>query len=416
MKPRGKRLRAITEAPPPARTLPGDLVLEIAAWADAATLVRFAASCKPLRRDILNPDFVRRFRVTPTACLLGFLHAYDHMVLAIRPSALFSLIQPTTPAAASLSGTRIVPRLSRGALDDFLGRYVPLSSRHGLLVLRRRHIKRRGSRDICVFDPFTGDRSFFSPPDIKRDFSYTYTLLTAADGVGSSFLLVAADFMNLGRSCSIKIQTVSSANSDREWGPVAVSNHPLQKMSYLSPWGGVVVLGSLIHWLMYATDKGSLILTYNVGTTTAGSIELPADVLPEGQILLNHHLTSSSDGRLILLAADGYTVSIWHLLSTGDGWEQQASIDISPLVPDLTQRWQELHRRIKFVGGTGGRSGAVLLRPSTIDYRLLNGENRIFLLDMETKEMRRISNQDYTGSSFPYEVDLASRLSVMKIF
>ncbi|TVU34559.1 hypothetical protein EJB05_16395, partial [Eragrostis curvula] len=244
-----------------------------------------------------------------------------------------------------------------------------------------------------------------------------YTLLTAADGVGSSFLLVAADILNIGRSCSIKIQTVSSANSDREWGPVTVTNHPLQKKFHLSPWSGVVVLGSLIHWHMYSADKGSVILTYHVAATTAGSIELPADVLPEGQISLNLHLTSSPDGRLILLAADRFTVSIWLLSSTGDGWERRASIHISPLVPDLTQRWPELCRRIEFVGAAGGRSGAVLLQPSTINYLDRKGENRtLILLDMETKEIRRINNGDYIRSSFLYEVNLASRLSAMKIF
>ncbi|KAF8684761.1 hypothetical protein HU200_044183 [Digitaria exilis] len=73
---------------PPAltTTLPADLLPEIAARSDITTLVRFAACCKPLRRDILRPAFIRRVCREPgpgggaavvPPFVLGFLHAYD---------------------------------------------------------------------------------------------------------------------------------------------------------------------------------------------------------------------------------------------------------------------------------------------------------------------------------------------------
>ncbi|TVU34562.1 hypothetical protein EJB05_16398, partial [Eragrostis curvula] len=388
MKPPGKRLRAITEPPPvedtSARTLPGDLVLEIVSRADAATIVRSAACCKPLRRDILSPGFIRRVRQHPgaAACVLGFLHAYDKAVREPRPPALFSLLHP-----ASLSENRVVPLLSRGAAADVLGRYVPVTSRRGLLLLRRRHIHHCWNTDICVYDPFTGDRAFFPrPPDLIYGDIHKYALLTAADGIGCAFLLVAADFINLGSSCSIKVQTVSSAAADRKWGPLMTFTHPFSPEYSLYPCCGAVVLGTLIHWLMYGGND-SVILTYRVGATAVGSIELPAaPCSPSGYGGFNLHLTSCTDDMLRLLVSDGYTVSIWLLLSTG--WERQAVIDVTPLVPKLPQRWPEPDMVIKFKSA-GGRSGAVLLQACTISYLERDHEYRSILLDMETKETRR---------------------------
>jgi hypothetical protein len=62
---------------------------------------------------------------------------------------------------------------------------------------------------MCVYDPLTGNLThLLSAPDIDRHSGrvpYTYVLLTAADGICLSFLLLAAEF-NTWLTGSIKVQ------------------------------------------------------------------------------------------------------------------------------------------------------------------------------------------------------------------
>ncbi|CAN6362373.1 unnamed protein product [Urochloa humidicola] len=245
MSPR-KRCRASTAAPPaeatttPAPALPPDLVLEVIARSDAATLVRCAACSKPLRRDILSRAFIRRVchhhgpggaaAVPPR--LLAFLQSYDKffglalsLASPLLPPPPFSLAHPATPAAARLF-------VSRAGAAGLLARYEPVTSRGGLVVLRRRQHRTTGMPDesaaICVYDPMAGARAFLPDSPEMANFSpdngfSTYVLLTAAsDGIGiggsSSFLLLAVDFtMLMYPASSIKVRTFSSGAG--EWGP-----------------------------------------------------------------------------------------------------------------------------------------------------------------------------------------------------
>ncbi|TVU48936.1 hypothetical protein EJB05_00222, partial [Eragrostis curvula] len=114
-------------APPPAEEatrgcpLPADLLLEIVARSDAATLVRSAATCRSLRRDIRRPAFIRRVcndgpgAVVPPR-LVSFL-GLESMPppYASMPPPSFSLAYPATPAAASLSEKHLAPFLTRSA-------------------------------------------------------------------------------------------------------------------------------------------------------------------------------------------------------------------------------------------------------------------------------------------------------------
>ncbi|OEL19661.1 hypothetical protein BAE44_0019317, partial [Dichanthelium oligosanthes] len=108
----GKRCCAFTSTPPPdattpARALPSDLVLDIVARSDAATLVRCAACCKPLRRDILSPAFIRRVCHGPGAAvpprLLCFLQSRDMIFSSAESRASSPLFTHT--AAPSSSAT-----------------------------------------------------------------------------------------------------------------------------------------------------------------------------------------------------------------------------------------------------------------------------------------------------------------------
>jgi hypothetical protein len=349
------------EADLPEPTLPYDLLPEIAVRSDVTTLVLCAASCKVLRREILRPAFIRRVcrglagcAAAVPPCALGFLHAYDKSRMDVDkyhdqppPAPCFSVAHPASPGVASFFEEHLAPFVARTAGKSLLGDYEPLTSRQGLVVLRRRYLGGDRSSEACVYDPMSGDRTFLPvPPNIRvRDrkvseyvygVSYTYVLLTAVDGIGiggDSFLVLAADFSGL-RPTKITVQTVSSDNAGDgacAWGPITtVATHPRSHWSSdssLQPQCSAVVLCGLIHWLMYEEEEqyGDFrqvhlqfhfhILTYNVRTATAGLIELPkgkGDVrVPKDSKTSNLHLASSPDGRLSLHVADKRKISVW---------------------------------------------------------------------------------------------------------
>nr|CAB3498662.1 unnamed protein product [Digitaria exilis] len=440
--------------------LPADLLPEIAARSDVTTFVRFAACCKPLRREILRPSFIRRACRGPSAaavvppCVLGFLHAYDRARMGEEyqdhpPAPFFSAAHPATPGVASFFDKHLAPFAARTAgSSSLLGDYEPLtSSRDGLVVLRRRYLGDGDqSSDMCVYDPMSGDRAFLpSPPGFKiwergaseYGVSYTYVLLTAAaDGIGSSFLVLAAAFDRLGRvTDNLMVQTVASSSSGKAddggtytWAPVTMATHAPSQWFSLQPHSDAVVLRGYIHWLMYdfLGPVRFRILTYDVGTATAGSIELPKekDALPFScdRILLG----SSPDGRLSLHVAKKLKISVWLRRPAaggdGDGWSRHAVIDIARAARSLTPPGMPYYWCIKDAvdfASSGVRSGAVLVRPFNAYFteRMMEEgcEEVLAVLDMETKKMRRV-NKRKNITLFPYEVDLEARLLAMKTF
>lgn len=421
------RLLPPPEATTPACTLPHDLLLEIVARSDVVTVVRSAATCKPLRRDILSPGFIRRVcqhgpngGVVPPF-LVGYLRVDNK---AGWERAFFSLVHPATPAATSFfSDDHLAPFLSRrdAAGANGLGkRYRPLTSRNGLVVLRR------GWSGICVYDPMTGNQACLPhPPNIGKGHRelygvyYTYVLLTAADGIGCSFLVLATD----SRVSCIQAAWSDAADGTSGWGPVISVAEPDRHRGFYCGHSCAVVLNGLIHWLLcigYASPPNMYIRTYDVprhGTravTTTGSIEVPKACLPDRCEESDVHLTSSPDGRLSLLVADRFTISVWLLSGSGSTgrWARQSVIDTEPIVlPVSLSEWPS---NVDFVTSLAGvRSGAVLLRPfMSWDFLNDKGKKGLLLVDVGTEEMRRVNKK----KGFPYEVDMEARLSAMKIF
>ncbi|CAN6349359.1 unnamed protein product [Urochloa humidicola] len=86
--------------------LPADLLLEIAARSDVAAVVRCAATCKLLRREILSPAFIHSVcrRAAPPR-LVGFLGGRGG----------FSVAHPRTPAAKSFARSHLAPFIRRSA-------------------------------------------------------------------------------------------------------------------------------------------------------------------------------------------------------------------------------------------------------------------------------------------------------------
>ena len=171
------------------------------------------------------------------------------------------------------------------------------------------------------------------------------------------------------------------------------------------------------------------ILTYDVRTAMAGSIEVPKRALPQYCKVSNLHLASSPDGRLSLHVANKLKISVWLLMRApagDDGWSRHAVIDIATtarsLTPPGTPYYWWLKGAVDFAS-SGARSGAILLRPFTGDDWPTDKveeeeevEEALAVLDMETKELRRRVIKKKHITLFPYEIDLEARLSAMKMF
>ncbi|CAO2042055.1 unnamed protein product [Urochloa humidicola] len=259
---------------------------------------------------------------------------------------------------------------------------------------------------MCVYDPVTGERTFFPcPPGFWRHYyrplGAVFVLLTAGDGIGCTFMLLVAnlnDFMDC--SCTIDIHTMSSDAVGTWSRPTEYVGDAIRPWHSLEPCREAVVLkGGLIHWL---ADCCTEILTYDVATSKPGSIKLPLSTRCSARYL---HLGISPDGRLRLLVADmGFVISVWLHSASGGGWELDSVIDteekLRSLDPDITLPL------IAFKS-SGEKSGVALLQ-------IYGRDRSLVVLDVETREMHMIAN--LCRDSLLVEVDLHSRLQTMKAF
>ncbi|CAL4932572.1 unnamed protein product [Urochloa decumbens] len=361
MLPQKARRRAPEASP--TGTLPTELMLQIVARSDAATLFRCAAACKLLRREILSPAFVRRVCREPDGIVpprgLGFL------------GDTLSIVRLGTPAAASFAKKILAPFVSRSA-GDLLAQYWPQTSRGGLVVME-------GKSDMCVYDPMTGERTFLpSPPDMEEP---------------------GAEWSDATRAGNPRL-------------PWAV---PLW-MRGDGPDHEAVVISGVVHWLVR-----EYVLTYDVGTAAVGRIKFPKRChryLSARELRLG----STPDGKLRLFGQyRGFTVCSW-VLDTGghDGWSPRAKVDTLPKLMslsggrseydyydgyDIERFFRRYDDKVEVEGVGDQRSGVAVLRLA----------NLVFILDMDTREICKISGGKKL-CGLPLVVDLPSPLSTMQIF
>ncbi|KAJ1254469.1 hypothetical protein BS78_K058600 [Paspalum vaginatum] len=401
-----------------------------------------------LRRGILSGAFIRRvFYHGPDGAdsadavvprhLFGFVDSYAKFRGAVSegapPPPAISLAHPYTPAAARLFAHHLAPFFSwggGGGADLLACFYDTLTSRDGLVVLRRRYPRMSRETGVCVYDPMTGATSFFPDP-MDEEYSgfgdtMTYVLLTPSDyGVGCAFLLLMADFTGFADPApgcsSIMIQTVSSSDAAAaggrgEWRPATTAPcRGSHRSKLLHP--SAVVVGSSIHWVMFGgTGRAQRdylhVLTYNVCTRVAGLIELPMDRLPESYTTsgdANLRLASTTDGSLAMLCREGLKISVWRLSVSDDaGWAPHAVINtetpLLSLLPGMPQPCRILFECL------GERSRVLLF---TVKGRGFQG---LVVLDIETQEMHKVDAEIIHIQAIPFEVDLESRFLRMKTF
>ncbi|KAK1614076.1 hypothetical protein QYE76_019593 [Lolium multiflorum] len=389
-----KRRRENPSVPetPIAWTLPADLVLEILSRSEPRAVIRCAATSKLLRREILRPSFIRQASHQAAPCVLAHLTCKNKHV---------ALVHPVTHVAASFCDDILSPFLSRHSVSLF-DQYSILVSRRGLILLRRRTIKYppefddTSCSDLCVYDPMSGVQTFYSePPGITS--CCQYVLLTAADGIKCSILLVAIDHYG----SSLKVQTASSCGT---WSPVTGCDNHLPWWSIKTRIDPAVLNGGIIHWMENSCKE---ILSYDASTGKTGTVELP----PTNGNVYQLHLATSSDGKMLkLLAIERFIMSVWLQLPVstagGSGWSLEAVINMEEKLRSLDPAIIGSQKPIKF-NGFGKRSGeVVLLRVCVHGYM-----DTVIVFDLETMEMHKQKR----GISL-LEIDLPSRLQTMKIF
>ena len=298
MAPSRNSRRAESARPPRVWKLPADILLQIVARLDLRSLVRCASTCTLLRRDLLSPPFSGLVSQA-SLCILAYL-----CTDAKKP---LSLVHPTTPAALSFCHNHLSRFLSRKPAGTLLGKYKPLSSRDGLILLQRLYVKNRQNKsergmDLCVYDPMSGAQTFFSnPPEIRILDEWSdqkYVLLTATDGIDYSFQLLVFDLGGRG----MRVHTASSYGT---WGVIQNNFGGYSLKKHGEP---AILRGGLIHWIMGHYSKQ--VLSYDVRTRKTRLLNLPScDVDYKGE---NVYLATSSDRELLkLLVIQKFMMFVW---------------------------------------------------------------------------------------------------------
>jgi hypothetical protein len=289
-----------------------------------------------------------------------------------------------------------------------------VSCRRGLVLLHRIKMKNRPDAkrysDLCLYDPISGVQIFFSAPANSERYDHKYVVLTAADGIDSSFLLLVFDFNP--KSCYVSVHIVSLCGkweyvwyrSDRDfpWGSLKNYGNP------------AILNGGVLHWL---PCRGNKIISFDLGTRKPGSLDLPptnCDINHDGN---NLYLATSSDRKLLkLFAIQGFVMFMWQQLPIappdGSGWSLETVIDMEEKLRSLDPRIiVDPNRHIEFEGGKTTGEVVCFVEIDTTNGYTYSYSDAIIVFDLETKKMHK---QRWEQSLL--EIDLKSRLQTMKIF
>nr|TKW20904.1 hypothetical protein SEVIR_4G197600v2 [Setaria viridis] len=398
------------DPPPPWQSLPSDLLLEIAARSDAATVLYCAATSKPLRSAILDPVF-RRLLALRSAANGGF----DPALLLGVSYRLDGAVAVTSPHL----------RLDAGIFLD--SEWLPESSPDGLLLLRRDVHEERVTRlrygvyltsrlNLCVCDTFAGHvvaslpqpaLKYCSGHNIKtKDYA---ALLTTAGDVG--------------------FETVSSKSG--EWGAARAVHpapaHPWIFGRRLMPCAAAAV-GRTVHWLCFRRPEAytlgdRIVLALHADTARATKVELPQACLSRigddpcdaryyerDRRLLLH---AAGDGRRLgMVAAELDAITVWTLSVEGSRWSRRAVVGREAIARQLPAAgWDVVHGTIT-LEGIGERSGTVLF--ST---KKFGGLAQLNLVTKKALKFRRCRDcKPRTWSQCVHDIDLGSLLQRMKHF
>ncbi|KAE8796783.1 hypothetical protein D1007_28078 [Hordeum vulgare] len=373
--------------------LPMDLLLEISARSDLVTIVRCAAACKVLRRQIGDPAFHPRLCNQFMPMLLrGFFRQKRPGMDDVEPPRFVVPTRPTEPSPEPFRSFLSV----NDSLFDF---YRPeLAASCGLVALRSwSDFEGRSGSGACVFNPITGYLKCIGPPAINAQ---SFVLLTGEGDADCHYRLVAAELAS-GRLRTQDFSPPVDYNSD--WQAVAetaVASSPRDAALLHPP---VVLEGGDAHWLCRSTEY-HFILRFAREQLQASVTKIDGNC---GEQLLGRRpgeflLVSDGQGRQPqLLVAVGLQISLWTLSDSGDGnrsWAMQVMVE-----PESIHQGDVWSERLE-LRWFGEKSGYVFVRMAGAEESSLSW---YFMLELAARRVRGVCKglpRDVLVY-FPYEMD-----------
>ncbi|KAF8693585.1 hypothetical protein HU200_038988 [Digitaria exilis] len=407
-KARRKERGGIREPP----DLPLEILLDIFARADPATVIRCAAASKLLRRHITDPSFHQHLRNNHAE---GFVPGLLVGVLFFDAREGQGRRQFPTAASIAVAGGTRSDRWHRAPVSSSSA--ATRSRTHGVTVV-----------ELCVGNPVTGEYAFLPPATVLRT-GYSHVLLTGDEEDDDATSCSRSFFRLLVLDTAARAQTFSSRTG--EWGPVTepFDHLNLPDGSAIARCSAVVLRG-VAHWLYeykYNDDDdesatssqgdGVVAITIVGAGTAATAIEIPRRFLRwrRREVKEELLLARSGDGRLALLVVETLGIAMW-TMSDDDSTSRARR-----LVVDR----QRILRIYEAAVGTDRvrRYGAGLVWGGE-RHRGVTGERGrhppfLLLLNLLTEEISQFSQGLTIRRRLrwcPYEMDLLSLLTAMKSF
>ncbi|KAL6894186.1 hypothetical protein ACP4OV_008284 [Aristida adscensionis] len=392
------------------RGLPVDLLIEIIRRVDAAvTIVRCAATCKPLRRLIAGLRAVDTGRFYPYL-LRGVSYA--------------------SPDCGGCGTVHAVQPPSGGCLDldsELLRSSEPVSSRDGLLVLWRGDGDGDGDGEpsLRVCNTITGAVTSLPCMDVEGKWcsgGIYRPVLFAVAGAGRAFKLLVMDVC-------MRAKVFSSRAG--KWGPIRVVQPPPRRGSWCvikeAAHTAPAVIGRTAHWLCSSMREPAaaaggghgdvFILALHANAAQATAIDPPPCCLagaPDGSCAL----AATAGRELIVVAAEAAAISTWTLSPEAEGptWSRQVVISRREIGKQLAAAGMGGGGGVAWhVEAFGESSGALLLRVERA------GLVQLSLPRKEAVLLRAASAKGGWGKrvfarAWLHERNLASLLRDMKLF
>ncbi|TVU37382.1 hypothetical protein EJB05_10693, partial [Eragrostis curvula] len=372
-------------------SLPIDIVLEIAACSDPATLVRCAATCREVRsRFTDDPTFRGRLRLRHTdRFVLPLLRG--HFVgkfFCSDPEDDDVRLVDTTAADATCRLITADECFASGPNGEHLMNWLRIRSmwsREGLLLIRT-HKELRvcdpATRLLAVTPETLAGHSKFSRHGWRRQNTVLHDIC-----ISKLFLL----------------SMVHGAPTPKSGLLICSDKHTTRRPS------DPLVVDGVVHWLCL-TDIGGYVLMLNVKAARVTLTTLPT-IFPHinkpGRNISYLLATNSACGSPIVLVADEEKISIWVQSKHTKRWKDQPQVVIKN---EEIPRFNNVGDLLEDRPGTdhvhlewfAERSGAVLIY---FPYRCF------FWLDLQSKKIVRWypdGEDEYNTVYCPYEMDLSS--------
>ncbi|KAK3151117.1 hypothetical protein QOZ80_3AG0241990 [Eleusine coracana subsp. coracana] len=412
-----------------ATSLPFDVMVDIAACSDPATLVRFATTCREARHRVADDPaaFRRRLRLRHAGrFVLPLLRG--HFIKKVKYDDHYRCKEELWLVDTSEADDTSVVKVDRGLLASCPGgkdltELKPASSRGGLLLVRATNKQSYYREELLVCNMATR-RSQILPRRQQQQAYYYYsnnnnddTVLLVGDGetgsgeVGRPFQVLKASIVTSKDSRSnryLKIQTFSSEHG--VWGPSTKFATPNLLGVISKGWScKPLVVNGVVH-LMCLTNAGSYVVMLNVKAGRVTLTTLPtkfprAKSSQQQQGYIRYLLaTDSLCGNLIVLVADDEKISMWVQSKHTKIWKEQPHVVIKNedilrfdnVGNSLGGRQKTVHAELLWFSET---SGAVLLKIRECGF---------FWLDLQSKKIVRwLSNRQQEGCSVNWRCDRA---------